>query len=189
MPFAGRYHPFDISFAYDNNGGYGVEVLRSPSGQAEDAFVVPLAQSDIDDWRTSHPDGEQVRWLGATLFDALFTGPVGNALRSSLARIDDGDGLRLNLRLNRTPELAALPWELLYDGSTRRFLALDERTQIVRYLSLNMPEPESLHVQPPLRMLAVLVSPADMEGLDVEREWASLSQSLAPLQASGGLPK
>lgn len=187
MPFTGRYRPFDISFAYDDRSGYRAEVLRSPVGQAEDAFALPLTQADIDNWQSGHPDAEQVRWLGAALFDALFSGPVGTALHSSLARMDDGDGLRLNLRLNRTPELAALPWELLYDAGSRRFLALDERTQIVRYLALNLPEPEALHVQPPLRMLAVLVSPADMDGLDVEREWAGLSQSLAPLQASGGL--
>lgn len=187
MPFTGHYRPFDISFAYDDRGGYRVEVLRSPVGQAEDAFPLPLTQADIDGWQRGHPDAEQVRWLGTSLFDALFSGPVGNALHSSLARIDDGDGLRLNLRLNRTPELAALPWELLYDAGARRFLALDERTQLVRYLALNLPEPESLHVQPPLRMLAVLVSPADMDGLDVEREWTGLSQALAPVQTSGGL--
>lgn len=187
MPFTGHYRPFDIAFAYDDRSGYRVEVLRSPVGQAEDAFASPLNQADIDGWQSGHPDAEQVRWLGAALFDALFSGPVGTALHSSLARMDDGDGLRLNLRLNRTPELAALPWELLYDAASRRFLALDERTQIVRYLALNLPEPESLHLQPPLRMLAVLVSPADMDGLDVEREWAGLSQALAPLQASGGL--
>ncbi len=187
MPFTGHYRPFDISFAYDDRGGYRVEVLRSPVGQAEDAFALPLTQADIDGWQSGHPDAEQVRWLGAALFGALFSGPIGTALHSSMARIDDGDGLRLNLRLNRTPELAALPWELLYDAGARLFLALDERTQLVRYLALNLPEPEVLHVQPPLRMLAVLVSPADMEGLDVEQEWAGLSEALAPLQASGGL--
>lgn len=187
MPFTGYYHPFDIAFAYNDRGGYRADLLRSPVGQAEGIFDVPLAQAEIDGWQRGHPDAEQVRRLGASLFDALFAGGMGVALAGSLARIDDRDGLRLNLRLHRTPELAALPWELLYDAAARRFLALDERTQVVRYLALNQPEPEALHVSPPLRMLAVLVSPADREELDVEREWVGLSQALAPLQASGGL--
>lgn len=188
MPFNGHYHPFDIAFSYDDNqtGSYRVEVLRSPVGQAEDSFAVPFAQEDIEGWQTAHPGAEEVRRLGTALFDALFyAGGVGNALRSSLARIDDADGLRLNLRLHRTPELAAIPWELLYDATARRFLALDERTQIVRFLPLNQPEPEALQVQPPLCILAVLASPTGIDALDVEREWAALAQATAALQAAG----
>ncbi len=185
MPFRGRYHPFDLSFAYDKRGqnsGYRVETLRSPGGQAEDSFAVPLTPAEIDGWQTGHLDAVQSQRLGANLYDALFYGAVGDALRGSLARIGDEDGLRLNLRLQRTPELAALPWELLYDATARRFLALAERTPIVRYLALNLPQPEGLLVEPPLRILAVLASPSGLDALDVESEWAALAAALAALQ-------
>lgn len=187
MPFTGRYHPFDIAFSHESSrdgGGYRVELLRSPAGQAEDAFAVPLTEEEIGAWQRDHPNGEEVRRLGAALYDALFYGALGNALRSSLGRIDDRDGLRLNLRLHRTPELASLPWEILYDPAAERFLALDERTQIVRYLALNLPEPPALHTQPPVRILALLTSPAGLDQLDIDREWEALSEILTPLQQS-----
>lgn len=175
------YHPFDMLFLYDSDG-YRVEVLQSPSGQAEGHVEMLVNQEDLTDWQTGNLTGEQLERVGQHLFDGLFYGPVGNCMRSSLARISGDEGLRLNIRLHRTPELATLPWEILYDAESARFLALSERTSIVRYLALNLPEADALLVEPPLCILTVLASPSDSEPLNLEREWVALAKALGPLQ-------
>ena len=93
-------------------------------------------------------------------------------------------GLRLRLRLADVPELADLPWELLYDRQRARFFSLSRETPLVRYLDL--PEPaDSIRPEIKLRVLAVIASPADYPALDVEREWANLKEALSD-RARGG---
>ena len=133
-------------------------------------------------WRHEGLSKTQMQAMGQRLFDGLFYGTMGKCLRSSLASISADNGLRLNLRLHRTPELANLPWELLYDSANARFLALSERTPIVRYLALGQPESVTLNVQLPLRILVVLANPSEERPLDVAREWVALSEALEAVQ-------
>ncbi len=73
-------------------------------------------------------------------------------------------------------------WEFLYNPSLNRFLALSNKTPLVRYIEL--PEtPRSLKITLPLRILVMISSPNDYETLDVEREWQSLNQALHALIA------
>ena len=84
---------------------------------------------------------------------------------------EQAGGLRLRLRLNDAPAIAGLPWELLYDARTNNFLAQSERTPLVRFL--DVPQvPRPIAVDGPLRVLAIISSPIDLEELDVEAEWA-----------------
>ena len=65
--------------------------------------------------------------------------------------------MRIKLRIE-SPELAALPWEYLYDGNRGDYLTLSASTPVVRYIPL--PQTMApLQVQPPLRILAMVVSP------------------------------
>lgn len=183
MPFNGRYRPFNIAVEPVENGpidiSYRVQVLDSPQGQSEDYFNLPPTLRD--EWAGRRLSPEEI---GATLFDALFGGPVGQLLRASQARAADEAGLRINLRLSHAPELAQLPWETLYDNTHQRFLALSQRTPINRYLALPLAE-ESLSVEAPLRVLALLSAPDDYKPrLDVETEFSRLQAALAqPIQA------
>ena len=93
----------------------------------------------------------------------------------------EGRGLRLRLRLTGAPSLAAMPWELLYDKSSRMFYAQSDRTPVVRYLDVTNP-PRPLTVRGPLRILAIIASPHGLPRLDVEREWATMSDALADKQ-------
>jgi hypothetical protein len=95
--------------------------------------------------------------LGGALFEELFCEGLRDALTSSLVRAPEG--LRVRLRLNAAPELAELPWELLYDKATNRFLAQSERTPLIRYLELPQP-PAPLRVAGPLNVLVVIASPS-----------------------------
>jgi tetratricopeptide (TPR) repeat protein len=177
--------------------GYRAHVVDSPAGQASVEFTPPLSSSELDLHlaRIGRSLGEPDRWaadgleaattLGGRLFAAAFSGGVRACWQNSLAEAERRDvGLRLRLRLNDVPELAALPWEYLYDSATRRFFALSAETPLVRYLEL--PEPaRPLAVEPPLRVLIVIARPKGLGGLDAEQEWLRLRAQLADLEQRG----
>lgn len=124
--------------------------------------------------------------LGGRLFEALFGDVLRARLTASLASIaEEGTGLRLRLRFaENAADLALLPWEILYDQEQHQFVGLSEASPILRYLSLPRSR-SSLLVEPPLRVLAVLSSPADLASLDIRREWQAIQDALAPLVQYG----
>lgn len=124
------------------------------------------------------------REFGALLFNALFSGDVAKCWSKSKARIQERgpDGLRLRLWIN-VPELAALPWELLWDTELGAFLAIPGNHVVSRYLPVSEPPfvraPERLHV------LLVIASPEStkLPPIDVA-EIERLKQTLTGLGAS-----
>ena len=92
--------------------------------------------------------------------------------------------MRLKLRLKEAPELAALPWEFLYDPNDAEYVCLSQDTSIVRYIDLPRPPPP-LTVTTPLRILGMVASPTDLPELDVAREKERVNQAVADLQAEG----
>lgn len=179
------HRTFELHLSADPSG-YLSRVLRSPAGQAAGYFWLPFTPGQLAHLHSpipgAHPAGLPPQEFGRLLYEALFAGPAGDRLADSRKAAAH---LRLNLRLTETPELANLPWEYLYDPDQRRFLALSEQTPIVRYLDLPVGEP-ALAVQPPLRILALLVSPPDHPPvLDLQREWVALEKALAPAQENG----
>ena len=80
--------------------------------------------------------------------------------------------------------MAGLPWEMVYETATGRFLALSERTPVVRYLQLSgVPQP--FDIRGPLRVLAILSSPAGFEPLAVDAEWERMQSALKPQVVAG----
>lgn len=179
MPPPRRYRTFELEIT-PGTEGYRARVLASPVGEIEGPFLFPFEESEWQQISSMTVDER-----GARIFDSLFFGSVGECWRSSLALLSAGEGLRLNLRMPDAPELAALPWELLYDTTHHHFLALTERTPINRYLPLPLAQ-EDLAVEPPLRVLVILSAPVDHEPqLDVETEWKRIRTALAPLTETG----
>ena len=133
--------------------------------------------------RRSVPPAEQpVREVGQQLFEALFTGPVYGMYRASLGVAQQqGRRLRVVLRLT-APELAALPWEMLFDPETQAYLCRQE--PLVRHV----PAPytaDPVEVRPPLRILGLVASPRGLPSLDVEAEKEHLAKALAEPLAEG----
>lgn len=182
MPPSSNDYVFDVQIT-QRGDHYWVQVLDSPAGQSEEPFVLPFTTEELHSLaaqQLTQSGSPALEAAGTRLFDALFCASVGDCLRSSLAAIDDKT-LRINLRFNNAAELAALPWELLYDPKQQRFLALSEQTPITRYLALPLP-PAPLSVEPPLRVLAVLANPIDTgSAASVEVEWQNLELVLAGL--------
>ena len=94
--------------------------------------------------------------------------------------------LRIRLRLSECSELADLPWELLYDRGDDWFLALSDRTPVVRYVQLPV-QPRAVHVTLPLRVLVIRSEPCDYPRLDLEAEWAQVAAALGELTDAGAL--
>jgi len=192
-----RYHNFDLaieSVAADQSI-YRARVLDAPAGQARAEFVLPLSDVELENYvlkmarprrgvRSLHSsEGQAAQELGRKLYDAVFQGPIQACLLRSLDAAEEQNcGLRIRLRLTDAPELADVPWEYLYDTALGRFFGHSEWTSIVRFLDLAR-RVRPLSVQTPLRVLVMIASPDNYEPLDVEREWATVQQAAAPLEA------
>ena len=171
-------------------------MLQSPAGQATVEFALPFTDVEIENCllrlgrprrlvrRIESAEMQTAKNFGAALFNAVFDGDVRACLRSSMDEAKrDGTGVRLRLRL-ADAELADLPWELLYNPSVNRFLALSVQTPLVRYMEL-AERIQPISVTPPIRVLVMLSSPNDYPALDVEAEWTKLTEAVADLSASG----
>jgi hypothetical protein len=125
--------------------------------------------------------GQPARELGTQLFGFLFPGELRAhlaAVRNQAARENAPVQVRLRIR---PPEIATLPWELLYDPDRDEHLCLS--TPVVRYVELLEPR-RPLAVAPPLRILGMAARPDGHAELDAGLEKHRLEQALEGLQRS-----
>jgi CHAT domain len=201
-----EYLDFELSIDARGDGQYEV-AARSPSGDGRATVSMSLSAADIESvifsahktWRGGHGDATRevrrstplpqdseggLRDIGTRLFEAVMTGKVGQRYRSSYDRaLSQKQGLRLRLRI-QAPEIAALPWEYLFDPDHEHFVARTNMTSIVRYVEVDTPA-DSLHVDFPLRVLGVIAGPTDQARLQKELEQARMEQALADLCQRG----
>ena len=197
---AHSYLDFELEIGIGQGREYPVAVLRSPAGEARATMHFPFDELVLENRiltlekvllrsggkrRLALSNDEQVVLdFGRSLFDALLTDDVRSLYYESHRLADQGgDGLRLKLRF-AAPALAALPWEFLYDARRAEYVCLSVNTPLVRYLERPQP-PRVLTVQPPLRILGMIVSPTDLQDLDLERERTRLERAIEPLRARG----
>ena len=168
------YLNFDLEIE-KADGGYRAHVLSSPAGEAR----TPLGPVD------NLPGDAAPQVLGGALFDAVFRDDVLAACAAaSTAHSARTAACASACGSRRRPELAGLPWELLYDRQRATFLALSRETPLVRYLDLPEPaEPGTPEIR--LRVLAVIASPSDYPPLDADQEWTNLKQGMADLEGRG----
>ncbi len=128
--------------------------------------------------------------FGHRVFDIVFckTQEIAVQYANSRARVaespDHIKGLRLKLRIE-APELAQLPWEYLYNTKEKEWLALQERSPIVRYLGASDPQ-RAFTVDGPLNILGMIANPGgEWASLDAERERDRIDQAIEPHQKAG----
>ena len=194
------YLDFDIEIGPGSGREYPVIVVRSAAGEAHEVMHFPFDELALENRlkdlqiallrsggkrRQIHsPEEQTTQNFGHALFDALFTGEVRNRyIVSQREAFHQGKGLRLKLRI-QSPELAALPWEFLYDAGQAEYICLSNKTPIVRYLELPQP-PQPLTVTPPLRILGMLIDPTDLASLDIDSEKQRVEKATEELQANG----
>ena len=195
-----RYLNFDLLLEQEGEGRYQARVTDSPLGETPSVrFELPFDATTLENLLLKLDPGRSgTRRVGGTgqqqaamdfggpLYKAVFTGDLALAWQRSLdqVRAEQAGGLRLRLRLNDAPAIAGLPWELLYDARSNNFLAQSERTPLVRFL--DVPQvPRPIAVDGPLRVLAIISSPIDLDELDVEAEWARIQEALEPRTSTG----
>ena len=183
--------------AAEEPGVFKVEVLHSEGGgRARGRLVLDadsilrrrtelenaVLASAVQRRRIVSVGEEPLQAVGQQMFEALFTGPVYGAYRASLGAAQQQQK-RLRVVLHLTiPELAALPWEALFDPETGAYLCRTE--PLVRYVDAPYTA-EPLEVQPPLRILGLVAAPRGLPALDVDAEHRNLEAALAKPIASG----
>ncbi len=194
------YLDFELEIEVGTGREYPVRVINSPAGQARETMHFPFGELELQNKlqalqiallrsggqrrQSLSPEQQTVQDFGRALFDALLTGEVRTLYNDSLRTATlQGRGLRLKLRVN-TPEMAALPWEFLYDPRRAEYICLSQDTPILRYLELPQPI-QPLTVTPPLRILGMVASPSDLGSLNVAVEKQRVEDSLRDLQAAG----
>src|ERR1017187_5967912 len=127
-------------------------------------------------------DEQPAREFGRQLFEFLFPARVREHWRTFCGQVAHDDApIQLRLRI-RPPELAALPWEFLYDPDRDEYLALN--TSLVRYPEVLEPV-RPLAVTAPLRILAMVSRPSQLDSLNVEQEKLRLTEAVAGMQDAG----
>ena len=194
------YLDFELEIGLGSGLEYPVAVVRSPAGEARETMYFPYderaLESGLDKLQIAllrsgkkfrgppSPEEQPVQNFGQALFNALLTGEVRSRYDVSLLKsAQQGKGLRLKLRI-QPPELAALPWEFLYDSRQAEYVCLSRNTPLVRYLELPQPI-QPLAVTPPLRILGMTASPRDLPSLDTVREKQRIEEAIKRLQANG----
>ncbi|MCJ7529543.1 MAG: SUMF1/EgtB/PvdO family nonheme iron enzyme [Anaerolineales bacterium] len=199
---ASGYRDFELEIGPGLGREYPLAVLNSPAGQARENMHFPFDDTNLEihllklenallrtsgeHRRVPSPEEKVVQEFGKQLFEALLTGEVRSRFDVSLAIAEAQDkGLRLQLRI-QTAELAALPWEYLYDPRQGDYICLSRNTPIIRYMAL----PQGirpLEVKPPLCVLGMIASPDNLEPLDISSEKRRIEQSLEKLQTRGSV--
>jgi hypothetical protein len=184
--------------ATDVPGTFRVEVLRSEGGTPEGRLVLDtdsilnrrgelenaVLASGVQRRRGRASAVEApLREVGQQLFEALFNKRVYGAYRASMGAVQNKQG-QLQVMLHVTePELAALPWEALYDPEISAYLCLNE--PLVRCVESPYTPSPPLKVKPPLRILGLVASPGDLPELAVEVEKRRLETALATPRSQG----
>lgn len=165
-------------------GGQIMEIVDSPAGQTAQPVPVPcdlaVLPVDLDDTIAS---GQA---LGATLWRATVgLPPVAELWRASQAVLAGEGVLRLRLMIDDDP-VAALPWELLFDETLGRFVALDATSTVVRFVRLPfapLPWPQAR----PIRLLFTGAAPQDQPSLALVEEWEGIQRGLLQVAQAGRL--
>jgi hypothetical protein len=189
-----EYADFELEVTAASGGGY-VLAVKSPAGEAQGEMKFPYDRLELTNkiqslqiallrsgggTRAATAEDVAVKELGRDLFHALLPDQVANNFRVSRAiASQQGLGVRIKLRIS-APELVALPWEYLFDEERDSYLALSDRTPVVRYVPVPV-EIRPLKVSPPIRILGMTAGPRDLPELNTARERQRLELALKSL--------
>jgi hypothetical protein len=148
------YVDFDLEIGPGAGREYPV-AAHSPSGDTRRTMLFPfdevVLESRLKDLQIAllrsggeyrailSPEEQAVQDFGQSLFNAVFGDDVRSLYDTTRREArSQGKGVRLKLRV-RSPQLAALPWEFLYDPRQNQYVCRSINTPIVRYLELLQP--------------------------------------------------
>lgn len=190
------YLDFDLEIGAGTGRSYPVAVIRSPAGEAHSVMNFPFEEEALKGYlehvqnalvgsgAVRRQAAQAVEEFGKKLFEALFIWDIRSCYDVSLREAARQEkGLRVKLRV-QAPDLAALPWEFLYDPRQGEYICLSLYTPLVRYLELPQ-SVQPLQIKPPLNILCMIASPSDQDPLDIARERARIQEALQGLEDKG----
>lgn len=191
-----EYADFEIKIETQRDDHHTVSVIHTPAGEARATMQFGLTEAELRaqlqqleqaldaNKEMTKSDEEAVTAFGQMLFESLMRDEFRSLYdRSQLISEQQGKGLRLKLRIP-SPQLASMPWELLYDRRIGDYVSLSRNTSIVRYIELPRAV-KSIEVAPPLHILGVVSSPKNLFPLDVALEKQRVEQATAALRQKG----
>lgn len=166
----------DFQILVDNN------TIRASSEQGEVSEVFSLNKNEIKLAlkliESEQTDKELLKALGNTLYHALFPNQINARFHATLAgAASNNQSVRLRL-IFQSPEIAALPWEFLYDEGTNSFLANNTQTVLSRYIDVPLLKRELIGASLPLKVLLVIASPSNLPKLDTTGEEQLIKEAL-----------
>ncbi|MDM8553538.1 CHAT domain-containing protein [Desulfococcaceae bacterium HSG7] len=182
-----RYYNFDISIDNKINGSYPLLVKSELFGEARsllnlDPFCAEI-QEKLKRLESRETDKDFLKRFGTDLFKYIFKDEIATIFQQSYGYVlgEADTGLRVRLRI-QPPEIAILPWELLYFPSAKCFMGASDRCPLVRYIELSQ-RIQSIQTTLPMRMLVVIPANVDpYPEIDTQTEKANLIQILDNLQ-------
>jgi len=180
------YFNFDLKLSGEGPRAFYVEVLGSPQAMRTDPLAASVPEELLARWRGLAAGGRDCERagveLGRALHAALFPPAVREVWHACQRHLAPRDGLRLRLDI-RSPQLAAVPWELLHDGGWH--VSMTKGAPVVRHPFGHPPIPPS--PDPGLLNLLLATSaPHDATPLPAaEREVEAVMSSFSGLKAEG----
>src|ERR1044072_3234528 len=177
-----EYKNFDLYIESKVGDAYPVRVKSETLGEADGFFILApecvTNAEQLKQLRQIAAGNDLPQTFGLALHSSLFQQDIGAMLLKCLGNVltDDEKGMRIRLILT-PPEIAALPWEFLYDTGTKCFLCTSGKTPITRYINLNEPI-KALKTAPPVKVLVLI---PEGSGLNVAEEKRLILEALADL--------
>ena len=152
--------------------------VSASSLEGQTAEDITLANTDLAPFLKATLEREdEAKKLGLRLMNILFPREIwGLYMKTTQAH----RCLRLIISLPKEFLFHNLPFEVLHDGN--RFLARDDRTNLVRFIRTNesVREPQ---VKPPIRILFTSASPLGFEPIEIQQEENAIREAIEPLGA------
>ncbi|MBD2341299.1 CHAT domain-containing protein [Calothrix sp. FACHB-156] len=162
-----NYHDFQLLVTADRK-------IRASSEQGDEWGELRLEMNRIKLSlkliESRQTDTDLLKALGGELYQALFPTKIHGRLQATIAGAQANNyEVRLRLVFD-SPELAALPWEFLYDEGTNTFLGNNTQTVLSRYVDVPLQKRDIKAASLPLKVLLVISSPSNLKQLDVTGE-------------------
>jgi CHASE2 domain-containing sensor protein len=178
-----RYEEFVIQVLEKRGNVYPQKISKSPAGEdTSDLFFESFLNGEkfkavmqrLKAWCATEED---IKWMGETLFEALFQPEVYQIFKNSLEKVER-EKKYLKIKLSIDPaELVGLPWELMRNADlVSDYIALHERVSLVRYLSLSQPLKKMQNRRP----FKILIFSSGADDLEIADEKKAIDSTLRP---------
>ncbi len=171
-----KYQDFQILVDKNNQ----IRASSTKEGEALSEFRLDMNEIELalELIELNKTNDKLLKRLGNQLYQALFPNQINARFHATMAGAQaNQESVRLRL-IFQSPQLAALPWEFLYDAETNIFLGNNIQTVLSRYIDVPLQKRDIITAKLPLKVLLVISSPTDLAPLDATGEATLINSAL-----------